>query len=196
MGCHFLLQGIFPTQGLNLGLLKELVNFFYEGQGSKYLRLCCSYLTLLLWLEAATEGTSEWEGLCPSKTLFTKTSIDPTHLWPEIWWPVLHISTSYSLYVVCLVAQSCPTLCDPMDCSPPGHSIHGDSPSKNTEVNCHFLLQGIFLTQVLSLHLLHWQVDFFTTEPPGKPLAGTIPSLNLCRVLDKKQNQRKHASLS
>ena len=23
------------------------------------------------------------------------------------------------------VAQSCPTVCDPMDCSPPGSSIHG-----------------------------------------------------------------------
>ena len=27
--------------------------------------------------------------------------------------------------VLCLVAQSCPTLCDPMDCSPPGSSVHG-----------------------------------------------------------------------
>ena len=27
--------------------------------------------------------------------------------------------------VLCLVAQSCPTLCDPMDCSPPGSSGHG-----------------------------------------------------------------------
>ena len=26
-----------------------------------------------------------------------------------------------------LVAQSCPTLCDPMDCSPPGCSVHGIS---------------------------------------------------------------------
>ena len=26
---------------------------------------------------------------------------------------------------VCTVAQSCPTLCDPMDCSPPGFSVHG-----------------------------------------------------------------------
>ena len=24
-----------------------------------------------------------------------------------------------------LVAQSCPTLCNPMDCSPPGSSVHG-----------------------------------------------------------------------
>ena len=27
--------------------------------------------------------------------------------------------------VLCLVAQSCPTLCDPMDCTPPGSSVHG-----------------------------------------------------------------------
>ena len=26
---------------------------------------------------------------------------------------------------VCLVTQSCPTLCDPMDCGPPGSSVHG-----------------------------------------------------------------------
>ena len=32
-----------------------------------------------------------------------------------------------------------------------------DSPFKNTEVGCHFLLQGIFLTQGLNLPLLHWQ---------------------------------------
>ena len=28
---------------------------------------------------------------------------------------------------MCLVSQSCPILCDPMDCSPPGSSVHGDS---------------------------------------------------------------------
>ena len=27
--------------------------------------------------------------------------------------------------------QSCPTLCDPVDCSLPGSSVHGDSPGKN-----------------------------------------------------------------
>jgi len=47
-----------------------------------------------------------------------------------------------------LVTQLCPTLCDPMDCSPPDSSIHGDSPDKNTRVDCHALLQGIFPTQV------------------------------------------------
>ena len=35
----------------------------------------------------------------------------------------------------------------PMDCSLPGSSVHGDSPGKNTGMGCHALLQGIFLTQ-------------------------------------------------
>ena len=42
--------------------------------------------------------------------------------------------------------QSCLTLCDPTDCCPPGSSVHGmDSPGKNTEVGCHFLLQNYLL---------------------------------------------------
>ena len=32
-----------------------------------------------------------------------------------------------------------------------------DSPGKNTEVGCHFLLQGLFLTQGLDLSLLHYR---------------------------------------
>ena len=57
--------------------------------------------------------------------------------------------------VLCLVAQSCLTLCDAMDHSPPGSSVHGDSPGKNTEVSCHALLQGIFPTQASNPGLLY-----------------------------------------
>ena len=53
------------------------------------------------------------------------------------------------------VAQSCPTLCDPMDCSLPGSSLPWDSPGKNTGVGCYFLLQGIFPTQGSNSGLLH-----------------------------------------
>ena len=45
---------------------------------------------------------------------------------------------------------SCSVMSDslcPMDCSPLGSSVHGDSLGKNTEVCCHALLQGIFPTQ-------------------------------------------------
>ena len=39
------------------------------------------------------------------------------------------------------VAQSCPTPIDPMDCSLPGPSVHGDFPRKSTGVGCHCLLR-------------------------------------------------------
>ena len=50
-------------------------------------------------------------------------------------------SLTYGLMSAQLL-QSCPTLCDPMDCSPPGSSVHGDSPGKNTGMGCHALLRG------------------------------------------------------
>ena len=58
-----------------------------------------------------------------------------------------------------------------MDCSP--LVCPWDFSSKNTGVSCHFLLQGIFQTQGLKLHLLwllHWQMDSFTTGSPEKPI--------------------------
>ena len=57
----------------------------------------------------------------------------------------------------CTCAQLCPALCNPMDCSPSDLSVHGIFPARNTGVRCHFLLQGIFLTQGSHLCLLHWQ---------------------------------------
>ena len=47
-------------------------------------------------------------------------------------------------------------ICNPMDCSPPGFSVQGIFPGKNTGVCCHFLLQGIFPTQDSNLRLLHF----------------------------------------
>ena len=38
------------------------------------------------------------------------------------WWAIVQVVASASESEV---AQSCPTLCDPMDCSPPGSSVHG-----------------------------------------------------------------------
>ena len=52
---------------------------------------------------------------------------------------------------VCSVTQLCLILCDPMDCIPPGSSVHGDSQGKNTKMGCHALLQEIFPTHGLNL---------------------------------------------
>ena len=67
------------------------------------------------------------------------------------------IQTSAS---VCVLSHfSHVQLCDPMDCTLPGSSVHGESPGKNTRVGCCALLQGIFPTQGSDLRplcLLHW----------------------------------------
>ena len=52
-------------------------------------------------------------------------------------------------------AMLCPTLCNPMDCSPRGSFVHGVSPGKNTGVGCHALLLGIFPTQGSNPDLPH-----------------------------------------
>ena len=73
------------------------------------------------------------------------------------------------LNVLCLVAQSCLTVCDSMDYSPPGFSVHGDSPGKNTGVGCHALLQGIFLTQRSDSGLLQCRRILYQVSYPGSP---------------------------
>ena len=52
-------------------------------------------------------------------------------------------------------------------------------PGKNTRVGCHFLLQGIFLTQGLNPHLLHWQVDSLPLHHLGSPKRSLVFSILL-----------------
>ena len=69
-----------------------------------------------------------------------------------------------------LVIESCPTLCKPMDCMQSARLLcPWNFPGKNAGLHCQSLLQGVLLTQGSSPCLLHWQVDFLTTKPPGKP---------------------------
>ena len=68
-----------------------------------------------------------------------------------------------------LVAQLCPILCDPVDRSPPGSSVRGILPGKNTGVGCHALLKGTFPTQGLNLVLLQWQAGSLLLSHEGSP---------------------------
>ena len=66
--------------------------------------------------------------------------------------------------------QSCPALCDPMDHSLPGSSVHGILSGKNTGMGCHAPLQGIFLTQRSNpclLCFLYWQAGSLPLVPPA-----------------------------
>ena len=70
---------------------------------------------------------------------------------------------------MCSVSQSCPTLWDPMDYTLPGSSVHGIFSGKNTGVGCHFLLQGMFPTQVSNPYL------FSSVQPLSRVQLFAIP---------------------
>ena len=57
----------------------------------------------------------------------------------------------------------------PMNCSPPGSSVHGILPSKNIRLNSHSLLQGIFPTQELNAGLLHYRQILYCLSQQGSP---------------------------
>lgn len=72
------------------------------------------------------------------------------------------------IYVLCLVAQSYPILCNPR-CSLPGSPVHGGSPGKNTGVGYHALCQGIFPTQGSNPSLLHCRRILYSWRHQGSP---------------------------
>ena len=94
----------------------------------------------------SAQAGMHWDGRTPGFSQHNVTQMDPTA--PR--GPV-----SVRNHVRAKLLQSCPTLCDPVDCSPPGSSVHGDSPGNSTGVGCHALLQGIFQTQGLNWCLLN-----------------------------------------
>ena len=71
--------------------------------------------------------------------------------------------------MLCLDTQSCPTLCNSLDCSPPGSSVHGYSPGKNTRVGYHALLQGIFPAQGLNPGLSYDRQILYHLSHQGSP---------------------------
>ena len=73
-----------------------------------------------------------------------------------------------------LVTESCLTLCNPTDYSPPGSSVHGIFKART--LGFHFLLQGIFPTEGLNLCLLHWRVDCLPLSHQGKPKQSLLPN--------------------
>ena len=70
----------------------------------------------------------------------------------------------------CSVTHSCPTLCHHVDYSPPGFLCAWSFSGKHTGVSCHFLLQGVFLTQVSNLGLLHCRWILLPLSHLGSPL--------------------------
>ena len=87
--------------------------------------------------------------------------------------PLCH-EGSRTCYIHPKSLQSSLTYLQPYGLQPPRLLCPWNFLGKNTGVGCHFLLQGIFLSQGWNPCLLHWQVDSFTPEPPGKSIASIL----------------------
>ena len=71
---------------------------------------------------------------------------------------------------MCLLAQSCPILCNRVDNSPPGPSDHGDSAGENTGVGRDAVLQGFLPTQGSNLGPPHYRQILYCLTHQGSPI--------------------------
>ena len=65
--------------------------------------------------------------------------------------------------------QSCPTLCDPVACGPPGSSVHGILQTRIPEWIAIFFTRGSSQPRDQT-HISYVEGRFFTTDPTGKAL--------------------------
>ena len=92
---------------------------------------------------------------------------------PHSFW-VLRFEAQYFPLCVCvLVCQSCPTLCDPMDCNLPGSSVHEILQARIQECVAISFSRGSFEPRSPEL-----QADSLPSEPPGSPLYFPFSGLN------------------
>ena len=86
------------------------------------------------------------------------------------WWPTAClVSADACVYAKSL--QSCATLCHPIDCSPPGSSVHGILQARILEwLPCPPPVYSWPRNQTHVSYLLHWQVGSLPLVLPGKPV--------------------------
>ena len=139
---------------ISLGLQNTTLSWFFSSlTGQSFCFLCWFFLNFFTFRFWWAQGLSSWMCSLPVFILLRTTLM----------------TCKYYLYMDLLIVQSRPTLCNPTDCSPPGSSVHGDSPNKNTGVGCHALLQGIFPTQGSNLDLPHCRQILYHLSHQGSP---------------------------
>jgi len=85
----------------------------------------------------------------------------------------------YVVSVFFLVAKSCQTLLRSHGLQPTRLLLSMGFPGKHSGVVCHFLLQGIFLSQGSNSHLLHWSKDSLPLSHQGSPTSKDKPLIRL-----------------
>ena len=97
-----------------------------------------------------------------------------------IWFVILYKTfLIFNVLKFVLSTQSCLTLCYPMDCSPPGSSVHGDSPGKNIGSGLPCPPPGDLPIPRIEPRSPTLQVNSLQYEPPVKPSNTGVSSVSL-----------------
>ena len=107
-------------------------------------------------------GEVPFRPACNDKPDLTVTSLSHS--------PVVSLTCAASSFVHAKSLQLCPTLCDPMDCSPPGSSVHGILQARTLEWVAISSSRGSSQPRDRALHLLCWQAGSLPLAPPGEHL--------------------------
>ena len=99
-------------------------------------------------------------------------------------------STSVVTEIESEIAQSCPTLCDPMDCSLPGSSVHGILQARILS-GLPFPSPGDLPNPGFEPRFPALQADALTTEPPEKPQSHYQKSLHTIMTIVKNIENNK-----
>ena len=83
-------------------------------------------------------------------------------------WVLYTIKLAVKCFCCCSVTQSCPTLCNPMDCSPPGSFVHGILQARRLEWVAISSSRGSSRPRD-GTHI-SWVAEGFFSEPPGEAL--------------------------
>ena len=132
--------------------------------------------------------------------------------------PLILLGISKTVYAAAAkLLQSCPTLCDPIDGSQPG--LPWDSPSKDTGVDCHFLLQcmkvktekevaqscptlrdpmdcslpGSYIRGICQARVLEWGAIAFSNQP--LPFLTVVGFLSISVLISSDPSPRHHTLL-
>ena len=144
--------------------------------------LTCVHLFVTSWTAAGQASLSVTNSRSLLKLMFIESVMPSNHLslccplllLPSIF-PSIRVFSNAAAAAAKLL-QSCPTLCDSVDGSPPGSSVPGILQARTLE--CHFLLQEIFPTQGLNPNLLHCRQTLYHLSHQGSP----NPDVGLRRI--------------
>ena len=189
--CALIFHQICTIAAVSIGFSLCFLVFWSHPMASKkgmFPLSCCSYRIIKdhpdpihVWAPQRAKICHSWrfsERWSPPRSLLRELSLDPHsirmpqnahHLAEQIqktgvWCPIGQVNDTKT------IAQLCPILCDPIHCSPPGSSVHGDSPGKNTGVGYHTVLQGIIPTQGWNPGLLHCRWILYCLSHQGSPI--------------------------